>query len=182
MLMKNVFAGALSVATLGLSAANAATVGPCNTGPLQDCFVSAEGLETTEAIAKFNFGGNFEFNPNFPSVTGEEFGFAGINLDGDGEVSGGSVTYSLGEGDPGMTAFSTKRGTTEELFHGSEYITLADGVFTFNLGSEGQAVSNFVIYDNFGPSPIPLPAAGWLLLSAIGLLAFRKKAARKKAA
>lgn len=177
MMMKNVLAGALSVATLGWSAANAATVGPCNTGPLQECFVSAEGLEPTEAIAKFNFGGSFEVNPNFSSVTGEEFGFTGINLDDDGEVAGGFVTYTLGAGDPGMTAFSTKRGTTEELFFGSDFITFAAGVFTFDLGSEGQAVSNFVIYDNFGPSPIPLPAAGWLLLSAIGMLAFRKKAA-----
>jgi hypothetical protein len=111
-------------------------------------------------------------------VTLSDFDLSGITLDGDNEVLGGTVTYTLGEMDPGMTAFSTKRGQLEELFYGSEWISYADGVFTFNLGSEGQAVSNFVIYDNF-IAPIPLPAAGWLMLAGLGVLGLRKRLGRK---
>jgi hypothetical protein len=111
-------------------------------------------------------------------VTGEEFDLSGVVLDEDNEVLGGTVSYTLGELDPGMTAFSTKRGQLEELFYGNEWISYVDGVFTFNLGSAGQAVSNFVIYDNF-VAPIPLPAAGWLMLAGLGLLGLRKRIGRK---
>jgi hypothetical protein len=179
MLTKPVLIATLGLASLGVTSATAAT---CNTGPLKDCFVSADGLEETEAIAKidFNTDGSFKFtgNPDFSSVTGEEFDLSGIVRDGDNEVLGGTVTYTLGALDPGMTAFSTKRGQLEELFYGSDWISYVDGVFTFNLGNEGQAVSNFVIYDNF-VAPIPLPAAGWLLLAGLGLLGLRKRPGRK---
>jgi hypothetical protein len=146
MVTKPVLLAALGFASLGVIAAHAAT---CNTGPLQDCFVSADGLEETEAIGKIDFltdgSGTFTGNPDFPSVTGEEFDLAGLILDDDDEVLGGTVTDTLGELDRGMTAFSTKRGQLEELFYGSEWISYVDGVFTFNLGDAGQAVSNFVI-------------------------------------
>lgn len=179
MVTKPVLIAALGFASLGATSAYAAT---CNTGPLQDCFVSADGLEETEAIAKIDFQtggtGTFTGNPDFPSVTGEEFDLSGVVLDEDNEVLGGTVTYTLGELDPGMTAFSTKRGQLEELFYGNEWISYVDGVFTFNLGSAGQAVSNFVIYDNF-VAPIPLPAAGWLMLAGLGLLGLRKRIGRK---
>ena len=179
MIKKPVLIAAIGLASLAATSASAAT---CNTGPLKDCFVSAEGLDETEAIAKIDFQaggtGTFTGNSDFSSVTGEEFDLSGVILDGDNEVLGGTVTYTLGALDPGMTAFSTKRGQLEELFYGSEWISYVDGVFSFNLGSTGQAVSNFVIYDNF-VAPVPLPAAGWLMLAGLGMLGLRKRFGRK---
>ena len=89
----------------------ATTVTTCNTGPLKDCFVSAEGLDSTEAIAKIDFqkggSGVLTVNPNFSGVMLSDFDLSGVVLDDDNEVAGGIIKYTLRDGIPGMTAFST---------------------------------------------------------------------------
>ena len=176
--------GALFAMQASAASVTAGRDGFCNTGGLDGCFVSAEGLERTEAIAKLEFGEivNLTANTGFGDddidltdiVTLGDFDLSGLTFNADGTGNTGTISYTIGSGEPGITAFSTKRGQLTELFYG-DAISYDAGTmtFTFDVGS-GQGLSNLVIYDNF--APIPVPAAGFMLLAGLGgLVAARRR-------
>ncbi|PKP79413.1 MAG: hypothetical protein CVT80_16140 [Alphaproteobacteria bacterium HGW-Alphaproteobacteria-2] len=98
-------------------------------------------------------------------------------------------------GSTGITAFArdgTLLGTVSNLGLGIEFLGLVSanadiaGVFLDLVGAEpaGFAIDNIrfglrgQIIDPGGPSPIPLPAAGWMLLAGIGGLAAMRRRRR----
>ena len=199
-MLKSLCRSALAVGLMAFfsaGAASATTITTCNTGPLQGCFVSVEGLDRTEAIAKINFGTSdvLEVNTSFGDgnvdLTGivdlGNFDLTGLTRQGDGTVTGGTMTYSTSAVDePGMTAFSLKTGTTEELFFALPDLSLPVGTapnltwtLDFSNKDPQNAVSNVVIYDNYDFGVVPLPAGMPLLLAGLGGLFVLKR--RKRA-
>ena len=79
-MLKRVCKATFSVGMMALfsaSAVNATTITTCHNGNLSGCFVSAEGLDRTEAIAKINFDYNssevLEVNESFSAVDITDF-------------------------------------------------------------------------------------------------------------
>ncbi len=112
---------------------------------------------------------------NFPSIDGTEFTFD--------FSSGFKWTYTPDDAtDPGVTAFSVKGGPTGYTVWekgSAAYLGIGDYSDTWTTwnGTIG-GLSHIVFYDL--TTPIPLPAAAWLMLGAfggLGLMARRRKAA-----
>jgi hypothetical protein len=172
-------AAALATAiTLG-GTANAATVtvddpNPC-AGGFSDCTVF-NGVRPTPAIIKFEGFDIFNETRNLADlvievseqfeafIDGSEFSFDFL-FSGD-EVTGGSFTYNPGEGDPLITAFTVKGGP------GGYNLTTDNGnsIFSGSLSTpDGSGISNVTFFDT-AVAPVPLPAAGFLLVGALGAL------------
>ena len=177
--------GALFAMQATAASVTAGRDGFCNTGGLTDCFVSTEGLAQTEAIAKLDFGNSIMLTTNnsfgedeidlSTVVSLSDFGFGELTFNSDGTGNTGTITYTIGNGEPGITAFSTKRGQLTELFYGDAISYDADTMtFSFDVGS-GQGLSNLVIYDNFEMPQVPVPAAGFMLLAGLGGLAAARR-------
>lgn len=161
-------------------------------------FTTGKGLfgcayDGSPVIARFEFGDDFtmtgsSINPAFSSITGGEFTFAKVgNLDdGTGKkTSGYSFTYTAGAGDPNITAFAAKGGNGFNLYDGYDgNATFTMATFLTPLTSNGKnrtGLSHITFFDTATPpiSPVPLPAGGLLLMSAIGLVGYMR---RRKAA
>ncbi len=142
---------------------------------------SACTFDGSPSIIKFeNNGGNLvvgDINTAFPSITGNEFSF--VNDIVDGELIGIAFSFLMGAGDPGITAVIVKAGNKfastssfsvdGNLFTG--FVSTADAGLT-NKKGKAQGVSHITFFDSYvPPSPIPVPAGGLLLLTALGGIA-----------
>jgi hypothetical protein len=122
-------------------------------------------LNGSPLIVKYNFNDDgtpavndpIEFG-NFSSIDGSEFK---ISFDAGG-TSSGTWTYTPGAGDPGVTGWTAKAGNSFLVFLG----TGLTGTFST---PGGKGLSHIAFFDA-APSPIPLPAAAWLLISGVGAL------------
>lgn len=136
-------------------------------------------------IAKFDFNDNgmvTVFTPGlFPSIDGSEFSFA---FDTASESFSWTYTPNRPD-DPGVTAFSVKGGPAFRVYEKEGDAWLGIGDFSdnwltpLNPGGNRSGVSHIVFYDSV--TPIPLPAAAWLLLSGLagmGFLGARKRKAQ----
>ena len=188
---------------LGLSGAQAATVSKSFDG--NDCsgyfgqgfesctiFVDSDGtdIELSPVIAKFDEGLSLdEANTDlFPSIDGSEFGFSDLGDDN----STGTWTYTAGTNDPGIRYWATKASNGFILSWEVDEIALSDGgvcdvadVFTLDCldaaqvqtsnswtTPDGKELSHITFYDT---AVVPVPAAVWLLGSALGGLGFMRR-------
>lgn len=169
--------GAVALVTFGATAASASTV------TMNDYELVAQGegndcagelgkppecyWDDSPMIFKFDFDDNGgisgETSGVFSSVDGSEFEF---------DFSDGwKWTYTPDDPeDPGITAFSVKAGNGYLVFEkaGDAYVGVGD--YSDDWYTPGERnISHIVFYDSM--TPVPLPAAGLLLLAGIGGLA-----------
>ncbi len=147
-------------------------------------------LNDSPSIIKFDNNGGLNFgdsNTNFPSVTGTELTFSNFAYNGLDLISFDWV-YTAGAGDPGVTAvvlaaggnwaWSTVFSVVGNVFSGS-VSTLDAGLV--NKRGIPQNVSHITLFDSYiPPATVPVPAAGFLLVGALGGLAALRR--RRKAA
>ena len=131
-------------------------------------------------LAEWFPGGN---NPYESDLVGDIIGDPNLNLGGtELTISGQSVTV------PGNTYFTAKFNQSLAVFHNTSDSAIE---FTFALDpdcrdvgaanecgalSHSKHVSDGSNNNNNNPPVVPLPAAGWLLIGALGgLAAFRRK-------
>jgi len=84
----------------------------------------------------------------------------------------------------GVKYITLKTGQTDQAwkFENSLGETTAVSVFSGELTSAGQAISHITFWDTGVPAtPIPLPAGGLLLITALGGLGFAARSRRKAA-
>jgi len=155
-------------------------------------FVDSEGtdIELSPVIAKF--GGDLTLSETndelFASVDGSEFGFSEL---GD-ENSTGTWTYTPGTNDPGVRYWATKAANGFILSWEVDETAISTGgvcdvsdVFTLNCldaaqvqtsntwsTPDGKELSHITFYDT---AVVPVPAAVWLLGSALGGLGFMRR-------
>ena len=122
-----------------------------------------------------------DINTAFPSITGAEFSFDKTFVDG--ELIGIAFSFLMGTGDPGITAVILKAGNkfaatsdfslVGNLFSG--FVSTADAGLTNKFG-KAQGVSHITFFDSYvPPAPIPVPAGGLLLVTALGGLAVLRR-------
>jgi hypothetical protein len=146
-------------------------------------------LEGSAAILRINFdnNGNFtlpgdaEFSSLFPTIDGTEFRFS-FGQDGN-PATGGTWTYTPDDAeDPGITGFVTKGGPNYRVFlkDGPAFKGIGDFSDFITPGDGGQqgGLSHITFFDS--TTPVPLPAAGWLMIAGIGGIAALRR--RRKAA
>jgi hypothetical protein len=130
-------------------------------------------LEDSPSIVKYNVGGATEVNdvtfPDFDadwiSITGDKSGTWSYNPDASMAVGITGAYFK------GGTSYFVYLWTGETPYFGG------DGAF-FNWTTGDSGLSNAVFFDSNSMAPIPLPAAGWLLLAGVGgLVAMRRKKA-----
>lgn len=104
--------------------------------------------------------GEIFINALFPTIDGSEF-----QITFSTDFSAGTWTYTPGPGDPVVTAVAAKGGPSYNFYYD------ADGFTTFEFATPGgQNLSHITFFDT-DAAPIPLPAAGWLLIAGVGGLA-----------
>ncbi len=183
------FVGQSLSATPGVDCPGAAATGcvvGSPTGPLTldaaapDTFISPDGANPTSPVLS---GTPLFSGPIAVLFSEDQFG---VGFDGG---------FFDAVGSTGITAFArdgTLLGTVSNLGLGIEFLGLVSanadiaGVFLDLVGAEpaGFAIDNIrfglrgQIIDPGGPSPIPLPAAGWMLLAGIGGLAAMRRRRR----
>jgi hypothetical protein len=166
--------------------------GKANDDPEVWCDVGA-GLDEAVSpwVAKLDGEDSNEDTTNefFSSIDGDEFSF---EFDG----GDGSWLYNPGAGDPAIRYWVAKAGDFFNLFWtvDAESENCKEGLFSSNytlacleealsvtagsFTSPKDSLSHITFYDTgeTPPPPIPLPAAGWLLLAGVGgLAAMRRK-------
>jgi hypothetical protein len=165
--------GAASAATYTMGSGK----NECGAGGFSSC-----SLNGSPSIFKMNFDGSTDKNTSFASITGSEFTFA--YSDGNRIAD---WTYTLGANDPGLTAVVVKAGSAWAFT--TDGWSFANGVYTGQVSTKdaglvninngkGRKISHITFFDT-AVSPVPLPAAGWMLLAGLGGIAAMKR--RKKA-
>lgn len=182
-------AGSASAAPLGFTTydgnictGNSSTPGVTTGNGLGEC-----SFDGSPVIARFEFGddvSSFSIESFYDGVTADDFAFSMVeDLDDGmgGTTFGYSFTYSPDDGDPLITAFAAKGGPSFNLYERHDGEAIMDSV-TFltplNPGGNRAGLSNVTFFDTEltpTPSPIPLPAAGWMLLAGIGGLAAMRR-------
>lgn len=85
----------------------------------------------------------------------------------------------LFESDPDITIIGTTASTFSGPWTSAEGIRIQWGPNGFNVGIDNIVFDVFAVTDPVDPvAPIPLPAAGWMLLSGVGALAAVRRARR----
>ena len=104
--------------------------------------------------------------------------FAGVWTDGGGV----SVTFSATDGDGNLLGsispasfadFSNSGTTAEDRFFG---VTFAGGIKSIFINSVGGGIElDHIQYGTMAPATVPVPAAGWLMLTGLAGLAARRR-------
>ena len=123
--------------------------------------------ENPDEIADF---AEITINPLFSSIDGSEFS---IQFDSD-ELSSGTWFYTPNQiTDPGITGFYTKGGAPAS--GGGSVLYQNEAVAFAGVGNSsefrvlgGKGLSNIVFFDS--TTPIPLPAAAWMMIGGLGLI------------
>ena len=198
--MKIIFMAAVA-ATVSIvgSAASAATVTTFTDGDgsgndcsgdfgqgFDNCVINyndGEGtVYSTPIIGKLGVGETkAQYNSLFPSLGDAEEELAhgdGTTTYMDDGFDYFTSTYTLGIDDPAMTLFVVKAGAGYTVY--DSVYAAGDGFFTFDgsiytMYYTETDMSHVSVYDSELPPPIPLPAAGWLLLGGLGGLAAMKR-------
>lgn len=133
----------------------------------ENCKTPAE-YGSSPIIAKYNFGGAWEYNTTlFPSIGGGEF-----ILTYNGDNSAGTWTYTPGANDPVVTYYVAKAGNGFNLFQN------AGPVNSGNWNTpDGKTLSHISFYDTAASSSsggasgnVPEPSASSLALLGMALL------------
>ena len=136
-------------------------------------------------------GDETDKNSDYDTIDGSEFTFS--DHDGSGSnLLTGDWEYDQGAEDPGVRYWAAKYGnffrlfwvvddTTTDCDVADSFACLSGAIaqtsgswFTNPDAETTNGLSHITFYDTDGPtpiSPVPLPAAGWLLLAGIGGLA-----------
>ena len=174
----------LAVAGLGGSVAFAATwtLGTGNNECAGQNGFSNCTLNGSPSIIKYNNpAGSLvlgDTNTNFASITGAELTFSNLVFNGTNLI-GFNWSYLAGVNDPGVTAvvlaaggawkWTTNFTVVGNLFFGS-VSTLDAGLV--NKQGIAQNISHITLFDSYiPPAIVPVPAAGLLLVGALGGLA-----------
>ncbi|WP_299648359.1 VPLPA-CTERM sorting domain-containing protein [uncultured Jannaschia sp.] len=172
---------------------NTTTPGVTTGNGLGDCAYNGSPV-----IARVEFGGddiededvdlaNFSIESFYEGVTADDFSFMRVaNLDDGmgGTTFGYSFTYTPDDDDPLITAFAAKGSNSFNLYDGYDgetYVYSATFLTPVNNGGNRAGLSNLTFFDteltpenpdNPGnpdaPAPVPLPAAGFMLLAGLG--------------
>lgn len=172
--MKHILlAAALGAAALTGGAAQAVTVtfysgNECGAGGFDSCTSNGAAV-----IAKYKGDGTLDETNGtvFPSIDGSEFKLTFAS------TSQGTWTYMPGEGDPTITAVAAKAGNGYLLF--TDLGNLLSGNWYTNQFKDLSHLTFFGV-PGTDTAPVPLPAAGALLLGGLGGLAALRR--RRKSA
>jgi len=105
-------------------------------------------------------------NTNFASIDGSEFTF---DFGMDGDTNDGTWTYAPDDPtDPGVTGFVAKGGNFYRVFlkDGPAFVGIGDSADYETPNNGAFGLSHLTFFDS--TTPVPLPAAGWLLLAGLG--------------
>lgn len=111
------------------------------------------------------------FNLQSFDLADHSFGFGGFAL---------NITYNLFGGGSLLQSVTTVADTVTTHLSSSPTASLSSVLFTWNgvSGNDGFVMDNIVVNEP-SVSPVPLPAAGWLLFASLGGLAVIKRRRQK---
>ena len=156
--------------------------GPIESGDGFDCNIVIGDDIRSPVIAKVDEPEGTELNTTaFPNLTDDMISVDWVYDDNDSTVA--ELLYdTTGYGDGlfgiDVTHVSVKYGNSYDLWAINEPFFL--GSFNVDYTAAQNAISHVTLWDS--PAPIPLPAAGWLLLTALGGFGVAGLRRRRKAA
>ncbi len=187
-----VVSGGLALAPM---AADATIITFEEVGPAPCCFSSAPTLDTEYTSLGVTFGGGWEVldqsgNFGVPAISGSNF--AAYNTNTAGVTDTLTMTFdSAISMISGLLGASTASNWTISLFRdgnavgtqtvsntGNSYTSfMVTGLFDF-VTIQGSNYAGVLEDLSFDAAPVPLPAAGWLMLAGLGALAASRRTRR----